>query len=243
VKTRGEPAAGRAAATRREALRGARRAARASSPRGRDAVRTALLDAAATLFAERGPAAVSVRDVAAAAGVNHGLVHRHFGSKEALVAGVLERMAHEIALAVPARGLDAAAVEELFGAAARRPGYWRILAWAILSGERPSALQAEFPTVRRLVDAVRRGYGSAALAPGFDPAVVAGASVALVLGWLLFEPFLLEATGLARRGAARARAAVVEHLALLGARLESDDASHGSARARRRPSRPDKESE
>ena len=43
----------------------------------------------ADLFAERGPAATSIRDVAKRAAVNHGLIHRHFGSKERLVGAVL----------------------------------------------------------------------------------------------------------------------------------------------------------
>jgi len=70
--------------------------------RGRTEVRNALLDAAAALFAARGVAAVSVRDVAAHAGVNHGLVHRHFGSKHALFTAVLDRGAREIASTTPA---------------------------------------------------------------------------------------------------------------------------------------------
>lgn len=45
-----------------------------------DAIRTA----AATLFAERGYAAVSVREIAKAAGIDPSLVIRHFGSKEQL---------------------------------------------------------------------------------------------------------------------------------------------------------------
>jgi TetR/AcrR family transcriptional regulator, regulator of cefoperazone and chloramphenicol sensitivity len=43
-----------------------------------------LRDTALTLFAERGVDAVSVRDVAAAAGVSPGLVVHHFGTKDAL---------------------------------------------------------------------------------------------------------------------------------------------------------------
>lgn len=43
-----------------------------------------LRDTALTLFAERGVDAVSVRDVATAAGVSPGLVVHHFGTKEAL---------------------------------------------------------------------------------------------------------------------------------------------------------------
>ncbi|WP_156746654.1 helix-turn-helix domain-containing protein, partial [Mycobacterium sp. E1715] len=42
-------------------------------PTGRDEVVAAILDSASQLFAERGPAATSIRDVATAARVNHGL--------------------------------------------------------------------------------------------------------------------------------------------------------------------------
>src|SRR5207248_8155711 len=65
-------------------------AARASSrPYGRDEVVAAVIEAATALFAERGPAAVSLREVAQAADVNLGLIHRHIGSKADLLAAVL----------------------------------------------------------------------------------------------------------------------------------------------------------
>lgn len=50
-----------------------------------------LLDAAERLFAERGIAATSLRAVIAAARANLAAVHYHFGSKEALVAAVVQR--------------------------------------------------------------------------------------------------------------------------------------------------------
>ncbi len=68
-----------------------------SAPTGRDEVIAAILDSAAQIFAERGPTAASIRDIAAQAGVNHGLVHRHFGSKEQLVAAVLDHQANQLA--------------------------------------------------------------------------------------------------------------------------------------------------
>jgi len=54
--------------------------------------RARLRDAAVRLFAERGVAGTSVRDVAEAAGVTAGLITHHFGSKERLKAAVDELM-------------------------------------------------------------------------------------------------------------------------------------------------------
>jgi hypothetical protein len=52
---------------------------------------------AADLFAERGPAATSIRDIAARSRVNHGLIHRHFGGKDALVGAVLDHLGQHLA--------------------------------------------------------------------------------------------------------------------------------------------------
>ena len=64
--------------------------ARRTTARGRR-TRDALLDAALTLFAERGYAGTSVPDVAQRAGVAAGTLYRHFTGKEALVNGVYRR--------------------------------------------------------------------------------------------------------------------------------------------------------
>src|SRR5438552_15403062 len=63
---------------------------------GPDDVAESLLAAAFDLFSERGPANVSVRQVAQAAGVNPGLVHHYFPSKDDLVGAVLDRSATAI---------------------------------------------------------------------------------------------------------------------------------------------------
>ena len=61
------------------------------SPRGDASVtRTLILAAARDLFARRGVDSVSVRQIAAAAGVNHALVHRYFGTKREIVAEILQ---------------------------------------------------------------------------------------------------------------------------------------------------------
>jgi AcrR family transcriptional regulator len=68
-------------------------------PLGRDAVMDALTDATIDLIVEKG-LSMSVREIAARAGVNHGLVHTYFGSKDGLLtaafATINERAADEL---------------------------------------------------------------------------------------------------------------------------------------------------
>ena len=78
-------------------------------------------DAAMALFAERGAAAVTVREIAAAAGVSAGLVMHHYGSKDGLkdaadrrAAAFFEEMLGELALIGEEGG--SASLAELFAA-------------------------------------------------------------------------------------------------------------------------------
>src|SRR6185369_8160826 len=96
-----------------------RRGPVAAAPRGQRETVAALIDATIALLAERGPAAISVRDIAARGGVNHGLVHRHFGSKQALVRAALDRLATELFDTAGAARLDVPGLRALFTATAR----------------------------------------------------------------------------------------------------------------------------
>jgi AcrR family transcriptional regulator len=58
--------------------------------------RERLLRAAARLFAERGVDGVPTREICAAAGVNPGAIHYHFGDKEGLYAEVLRLPARDL---------------------------------------------------------------------------------------------------------------------------------------------------
>jgi AcrR family transcriptional regulator len=60
-------------------------------PRRRDpeAHRAAILEAAREVLAEQGYARATIREIARRAGVTHGLVMRHFGTKEQLMAAAL----------------------------------------------------------------------------------------------------------------------------------------------------------
>lgn len=190
-------------------------------PWGREEVMTAVLDAATSLFAARGPASVSVRDIAAAARINHALVHRHFGSKDDVLRAVLERASREMA-AISMEETDShERIARLFAASAEHEMYWRALARAILDGENPQALQREFPTIQHLIQWLReeqqKTRRSTAQSPSLplDVRVVVGTLSALTLGWLVFEPYLLEATNLAQQDPKEVRQQVVQMLQLM----------------------------
>ena len=93
-------------------VRGYTKVARAAAE---ERTRAALLDAAETLFFERGWAAMSLEGVAAGAGVTKQTLLRHFGSKEGLLAQAFARgfeSVREQRWAVPGDSLEAA-VENL----------------------------------------------------------------------------------------------------------------------------------
>jgi AcrR family transcriptional regulator len=62
--------------------------------RNPDANRAAILEAALAAFAERGYARATMRDIAQRAGITHGLVQRHFGSKKALFLAAVPAARH-----------------------------------------------------------------------------------------------------------------------------------------------------
>jgi AcrR family transcriptional regulator len=201
---------------------GAPRTAGPRRPRGREAVMAAVLDAATVLFAARGPASVSVRDIANAAGVNHALVHRHFGSKHAVLRAVLERAASGIAAAASAITDSRAAAQWLFNITADHESYWRALARAELDGEDPRKLQRDFPTIHKMIELLRTERQPSCSPRSSDPsfaaldsAVVVGSICALTMGWLLFEPLLLAATGLDKRDRKEVRTWIIGMLQMM----------------------------
>lgn len=125
-------------------------------PHGRDDVVRALLAAATELFATRGPAAVSLRDVATAADVNLGLIHRYIGSKQDLLAAVLGARAGmaewDHASTPGAEGV----VELILGLLVADPPFNRVMLRAIVEGTDVRRLQGDFPLVGRAAKAARQ---------------------------------------------------------------------------------------
>ncbi len=169
-----------------------------TSVRGRAASEQSLVSAAAALFEEVGPNAVSVRAIAERAGVNHGLVHHYFGSKSGLVQAVLEQLAAESAAAIRERGVDAVIDPE----DGRVRSHVRVLTKVVLDDAAPEGYQAEFPIVAYL-----SGLGRDTLGLDDETARLrASQVVALMVGWLTLEPWLLASAGLGPEASESARA-------------------------------------
>lgn len=168
-----------------------------------------ILAAATELFHERSPASVSLREIAGRAGVNYGLIHHYFGTKEAVLAAVFRQSAQQGGQVV-ADAPDAAAA---LGRLARDPrAFARMLAWAVLDSDTSRVFAEESPAMQRIGDLVGQEWGSAPR-DGFDPQVVAATCVVTVLGWSLFAPYLVPAAGLGDRDLDDVHAEV---LAMLG---------------------------
>jgi AcrR family transcriptional regulator len=163
-----------------------------TKPHGRDEVRSAVLSATSSLVAERGPDGFSVREIASRAGINHALVHRHFGTKADVLEQMLAAEADAVVKAVLESGLPTSGrasgevVAELLDLLAQRPSYWRTLVHAVLDS--PEAVIPGTASTTELFSGLWRD----AAADRATPTSVAGVAV---LGWLIFGRFMCEATG------------------------------------------------
>jgi AcrR family transcriptional regulator len=165
----------------------------------REETTEAILDAAEVLFAERGYSAVTVREIAAAAGVSHALVHRYLGSKEQVYRAVLRRNESTV--------LDAAGGEVdltkatrlmLREAVLRQQVYLRLVAHSALHGLSYRRTSGRFVATERLVELAERAVAAdPTTASGVaGPRFVIASLVAMLLGWSAARDWLFPAAGI-----------------------------------------------
>jgi AcrR family transcriptional regulator len=139
----------------------------------------AIAGAAHALLLERSPSAVSLREIAAEAQVNLGFIHRYVGSKDDVVALVLDRHTQRARAAAAGSESDEVLLGQIAETVVKHPATGRLLAGLILDGVDVSALKGEFPLLDRMAE------------PGHE--VDAAMTYALALGWEVFGPSLVEA--------------------------------------------------
>lgn len=160
---------------------------------GRAGAEERLVAAAADLLGEVGPRAMSVRQVAERAGVNHGLVHHYFGGKDGLLRAAMRHLVEEHERW--ARDVSAGGPFPVPFALGRDQRYLRAVVRALLDGERDLALtelSSGVSVPRQAMDAEvkRRGLDT----PDTDTKAAVAAAMALEMGWAALESFIFAVT-------------------------------------------------
>lgn len=163
----------------------------ASRPHGPDEVRAAVVAAATELFAERPPGAVTVRQIAERAQVNHALVHRYFGTKEDLMRAVLQFNAGA-AEAVAAGAAERVGVDEVVAFGLENPGYLRaFLAVQLADDWDEDVVPSALPILERAFHTLAAEQARLGLRdPALSPLMAIGAIGALLAAWWVVGPLV-----------------------------------------------------
>jgi AcrR family transcriptional regulator len=158
--------------------------------RGSDAVKTALIEAAAAMLGEVGPRGVSVRDVAERAGVNHGQVHHYFGGKRGLLKAAMALLARNHF--DRARQLSEGSAFPPILSLAEDTNYSRALCQSVMEGDLELAsieIEEGVSAPRHILRALQREEGQTTT--DLDIKAQLAAMAAMQLGWAAFEDFIL----------------------------------------------------
>jgi AcrR family transcriptional regulator len=162
----------------------------AAGGRGADAVRSALIAAAAEMLSDAGPKALSVREVARRAGVNHGQVHHYFGGKRGLLVAAMRKLSlsHFEKMTVASGGDPIPPALSL----AEDTSYWRALCQVMMEGDLELArieVDEDISVPRRALLALMERFEIADDDLEFKARFAAAA--ALQLGWAALEDFVM----------------------------------------------------
>ncbi|MHC4829403.1 MAG: TetR/AcrR family transcriptional regulator [Planctomycetota bacterium] len=153
----------------------------------------ALIQAAIRLLGDRSVSSLSVREIAREAGVNHGLVHRYFGSKDGLIRAAVRHANQRFRLG-DSQGLTMHALQQLIA----QPQIARLVARCCLDGPQDVLAEAA-PSEDQLEEMLAPIEGTLAtlgLAGLVDPPVLNAICVSAMLGWFTFRPLLDRGYGL-----------------------------------------------
>ena len=176
--------------------------------RGRKNVEAKLIRAACALLSKRGPRALTVREVAQHAGVNHGQVHHYFKSKKGLLTAAMRALAREHWENTAARDRDAHDVPPPL-ALAQDQEYILAVIRCVVDGEMDLAtleLEDGISVPRRIVEEL-------IVDPEFDytPAqvkAIAATFMTAELSWAVFGQYILKMIDADTTEAAEVEAAI-----------------------------------
>lgn len=169
-------------------------------PRDAQQTRARILEAARRLFAEQGIDA-SLRDIAAAAGVSHGLIQQYFGTREEMVAAIIRREIDAVMSAPPGNLRD---VEKLRSVLRERGDAFRDFAAIIMRAELAGLAPEQMLDPATTTPAMRLASLIAALPAkrrrrdrdALDPRLVSAYVNAALFAFATLAPWLMASVGL-----------------------------------------------
>lgn len=165
-----------------------------ASPTGRERTIELLVEAAVERFGADGPDGVSLRDVAATAGVNYGLIHQYVGTKDDLLRLAIRRLSEESRTRFSAETTEAT-IDRLVSNASSSPNL-RLLAWALLQGHHAEDLIGRSGALQTMSERLVHSGPDAMDETESRRRIVV--LMSLILGWELFGDYLTDAIDLDR---------------------------------------------
>jgi len=179
--------------------------------RSREEVSRALIHATAALLAERSSGHVTVRDIAARAGVNPTLIHRYFGTKHNLMQAAIESAQGRMAVSVEQMSDVVEGAAGVVHAVLEEKEFVAGLARATLDGvldDLPSGNPVMAGLVERFAaEFERRGTGGER-----EARVLVACLGSAAVGYALFGDFIRRGTGLDGEPLAQVEAELVKRL-------------------------------
>lgn len=186
---------------------------RRGRPRLDDEMVPAILDAAERLFARRDSLDVSIREIAAEAGIPHSAIYRYFTGKDDIFRQVLERGAdRQFAYESERRAAGTGVQGTVDWIMSENRSYALALTRAALEGQTPGSLGLD--TSRSLAQRSARVLSGDrdALDPGAEQQLktAIAAAMALTIGWVSCEDWVVESVGLEGLDRQRLRSTIDE---------------------------------
>lgn len=177
----------------------------------------AILLAAADLFSRKGPAKVTLREVAAAANVSYGLIYRFYRTKENLLMAVMELLVSYGGERLSGEQDAYAAIDNSFGADIDSGQFGRMLMWSVFEGTSPDRLLGGARSGGYLsqIDALWENPVEPQVRAKFDSSVLASLIGLVASAWDLYEPYLAALADEPGRDRVDVRQEVTELLKLL----------------------------
>lgn len=185
----------------------------------------AILLAAIDLMGSQGPAEISLRRIAAKAGVNYGLIHRHFGSKASLLLGIFQAFTDYGATIIRASDTIHEAVEGTFNADAGR--YADLLASAVIDGMDPHRLYVDSTGMADFAGQIAKEWAEPTSEferrSHFDPRVVGSFVMLMIVVWDFYAPYMQVLNGYEDRDLADVRTEILDLMKFLVTASQPDD--------------------